>query len=406
MNSDSMLLFANKYKILSLALFLFVLYYMQGILYTSGSLISQSSIFLFLLLGLFFYIRSCFLSRKPFCVTIWIFFFMIQALYFIFSPKMVFGALNEFIGSVSTFDQFKGIATFSLTFFIAYYVAQKIGVSDNFISQIGLILICLTFIRFFYMTITIRTLLGREDFTNNVGYMMLTTVPYLPILFKRYKFITVLIFFAILTFIFLAAKRGAIISLISVIIFTLFYYLKKNRASIKSIIIILISCLILSVFVYYQYMSNVYLQFRLIETLEGDSSNRDIAYSQLLSHWLNDSNPVSFLFGNGMAYSIVVWGNYAHNDWLELLINNGLFGACVYFLLIVSLWLYIRKSSFDIYSRLAVYLCLIIWGLKSLFSMGYMDINGGIYILLLGLLIGNDQQKNGKRFFKNTLLYR
>ena len=150
-------------------------------------------------------------------------------------------------------------------------------------------------------------------------------------------------------------------------------------------------------FIYNQFLDNEYLQRRLEATLEGQSSNRDVAYSQLLDHWLNESNPLIFLFGNGTAQTISVWGNYGHNDWLELLVDNGLFGAVLYFSIFVSTILYIKKARLVFEMKTAAYLCVLILFIQSCFSMGFTGGGNGILVFLLGVIIGNNEYVKRKK---------
>ena len=127
--------------------------------------------------------------------------------------------------------------------------------------------------------------------------------------------------------------------------------------------------------------------------MEGKSSNRDVAYSQLFSHWLNETNPLLFLFGNGTAQTITVWGNYGHNDWLELLIDNGLVGTLVYFAIVVATISYIRKARLSKLNKMSAYLCVLILFMQSCFSMGFTSGENGILVFLLGIIIGNNENE-------------
>lgn len=94
------------------------------------------------------------------------------------------------------------------------------------------------------------------------------------------------------------------------------------------------------------------------------------------------------LFGRGTAQTVMIAGNYAHNDWLEFLTDNGLLGALLYLTTIVSLFFYRRKIQKGSPMRCAFMIVLLFWFIKSIFSMG-MGIMGGISMMLLGTIIGN-----------------
>ena len=235
-----------------------------------------------------------------------------------------------------------------------------------------------------------------EETTNNAGYTMLTVVPYLPIVFKRKRILGIIMAVVIVALIMWSAKRGALICLAGSAIFSLFYYLKTHKVRLKTIMVIILLSFVVGYFVYQQYLDNEYLQSRMEATMEGKSSNRDVAYSQLFNHWLNETNPLLFLFGNGTAQTITVWGNYGHNDWLELLIDNGLVGVLVYFAMFITTISYIRKARLSKLNKMSAYLCVLILFMQSCFSMGFSDGGSGVYILLLGVIIGNNEKREAR----------
>ena len=299
---------------------------------------------------------------------------------------------NEAIGRVATFNQFKEIATFMLTLLIGYYYSYRNKTSEKYILWFGIIFFLSSIVQYYYSLSQLMMKYGEET-TNNAGYTMLTVVPYLPIVFKRKRILGIIMAVVIVAFVMWSAKRGALMCLAGAALFALFYYLKTHKVRLKTILGITLLLLVAGYFVYQQYLDNEYLQYRLEATMEGKSSNRDVAYSQLFNHWLNETNPLLFLFGNGTAQTITVWGNYGHNDWLELLIDNGLVGALVYFAMFVATISYIRKARLSKLNKMSAYLCVLILFMQSCFSMGFTGGNNGIFILLLGVIIGNNENE-------------
>ena len=84
-------------------------------------------------------------------------------------------------------------------------------------------------------------------------------------------------------------------------------------------------------------MQNDYFQTRLTSTLEGNSSGRDEIYSHIWNVF-NNSNMFHYLFGYGAQGSFIMTAKFAHSDWLELLINQGLLGFIIYinYIIIIS----------------------------------------------------------------------
>lgn len=371
---------------------LFTVYYLQGALYPSGSIVSQGILSIYLLFGIYCFVKAFSNRATPSCVMIWSAFFLMQGLCFLISPKEVVGMKNEAIGRVATFNQFKEIATFMLTLLIGYYYSYRNKTSEKYIFWFGIIFFLSSIVQYYYSLSQLMMKYGEET-TNNAGYTMLTVVPYLPIVFKRKRILGIIMAVVIVAFVMWSAKRGALMCLAGAALFALFYYLKTHKVRLKTILGITLLLLVVGYFVYQQYLDNEYLQSRMEATMEGKSSNRDVAYSQLFNHWLNETNPFLFLFGNGTAQTITVWGNYGHNDWLELLIDNGLVGALVYFAMFVATISYIRKARLSKLNKLSAYLCVLILFMQSCFSMGFSDGGSGVYILLLGVIIGNNEKE-------------
>ena len=92
---------------------------------------------------------------------------------------------------------------------------------------------------------------------------------------------------------------------------------------------------------------------------------------------------------------------FAHNDWLELLSNFGLFGVIVYIMLFFAAYKLIRNPNWgDTDKRLFMLTVIIMWFLITLFSMGYTSSDGYLKAMLLAYLIGN---RNKALFFKKII---
>lgn len=111
------------------------------------------------------------------------------------------------------------------------------------------------------------------------------------------------------------------------------------------------------------------------QTLEGNSSGRDSIYSILWYEFLENGSLFYCLFGFGADATISIAGNFAHNDWLELLINNGLLGIVLY----VGYWwrfASLKNKIEEENTRCAAVAFCITFFMLSLYSMSYgaMDI--------------------------------
>jgi O-antigen ligase len=153
---------------------------------------------------------------------------------------------------------------------------------------------------------------------------------------------------------------------------------QKLVVSVLTIAIVIIGINYLSDF----YANSDYFQHRMEQTAEGDSSGRDELYNTFWNHFLNEQSATKILFGNGAMQTISIGGNYAHNDWLEILICHGLLGFCIYLLYFITLircWLR-SKNNQVVYSMLGM-LILIMFS-STLFSMSYNSLSLSIAICL------------------------
>ncbi len=372
---------------------LLAIYMLQGFLYPSGSIISQSILLLILIIGSLCLLKSVMDRNIPTPIAVFAFFILMLSITYLVSPKIQYGWKYEAIGAVSTFGQFKNAISFSLLFFIGYYSGMKQQMSSKIMCAVFYILLIVTVIMFFDQKNKLIIELGREGVTNNTAYRIVALIPFLPIAMnyikKRYLCIGVIILMAIL--IIIGSKRGAILSMVICGAFSVFYYLLHTKLNAKKIIGILFLLFVSIVLIVYAIEQNEYLMGRLEKSGIG---TREIAYAILWDYWNHESSNFSYFLGNGTSASIKVWGNYAHNDWLELLTDNGLLGVTTYIFLFVVFFLLIRKSELSPWYRLSMYLCILIWFLQSCFSMGYTNALNGTYTLLLGVLTAISLNKN------------
>lgn len=126
-----------------------------------------------------------------------------------------------------------------------------------------------------------------------------------------------------------------------------------------------------------------YFAERVEDTLEGNSSGRDAIYSSLLDHMLSRDNIGEIIFGEGLNKTVAISGLFAHNDWLELGINQGLIGIVVYILYFVGLWADVRqlKRQNKLIYRVLSMAFFIMFAL-TLFSMSYNSLTLGMKLIL------------------------
>lgn len=378
----------NSLAILLLLLASFFVHFLQGTFYSAEGPLGALCLGVVLIIEL-----GCvvwlFLTgeHSPSIVLSQLFFFMLL-LTFLLSAPTVWGTLYEAIGEVSTQNQFKNSACFCLMLPTTYLLCRNKAIHPRWYLPFCLALLFIAIVQFFYYQRQMLMTQGIEDdLTNSAAYWFVYLLPFFPLLGKRHPWVAAFIFIIALVFILTGAKRGAIICMGATLLFSLFYYLKHQPFRMSRLLVLATAAAAIAALSAYIYTSDEYLQKRLSTVESMEMGAREIAYQQLLQHWQTDSNPVTVLLGNGTAQSITIWGNYAHNDWLELLIDNGVVGVLLYAALLVGIFIQLLRTPLPFTERWAGFLCLIIWTFQSVFSMGYTSLGLSMLPGLLGLLL-------------------
>lgn len=215
----------------------------------------------------------------------------------------------------------------------------------------------------------------REEITNNASYGILGLFPLVYLLRKKPVLQFVLVGY-IMYFVIYGLKRGAIITGLLLIVWFIYTVTSNSKKMRRSLIMFLTIILLLFGWNYINgyYLSSEYFQSRVELTMEGVSSNREWIYTTLLQHFRDNQNVIQQLFGEGAYHTETLIGLKAHNDWLELLIDCGVFGVLVY---IIYWFCFIRdfiksKSDYLIFSMLGA--CFIYTFVRTLFSMSFTDV--------------------------------
>lgn len=364
---------------------LFTIYYLQGILYPNGSLLSQSVLVIIALMGIPGVVRVLSKRMNVGCVKMMLLFTALITITFLVSPKVVVGRKFEAIGMVSTFGQFKTSLVFCMGFFIGIY-AGKHKIPDRAILISAIIVTVLNIIDFLYKQQLLTD--GRSGATINVAYQFIGALPLLALLFRKYKFTTLALLCVYVIFIVLGAKRGAIVCLIVAVFYSFYWFVKSFKVTPRKIVAGLFILMALLGLGIHQYSTNDYLQDRM-DTMERKGiGGREIGYATMTNNWIKNPDITEQMFGKGTAQTVTVWGNYGHNDWLELLIDNGVLGVTIYALLFLSFMVYTRRiSRVDPYYYLAASLCLLTWFCKTCFSMGYSELYSCLSMSVLGYCV-------------------
>lgn len=233
--------------------------------------------------------------------------------------------------------------------------------------------------------------------TNNRGYLFVNLFPLLAF-FKEKSWLQYvsIAFMLILTII--SVKRGAILIISLATIYFILHQFKKVSYSKKFAILIVFSIIVVQTtsFVENLYANSSVFQNRFESTMEGNSSGRDRIAKNLIEIY-SSSDIRHLLFGFG-ADETLSYGLYAHNDWLEILFNQGIIGFVLYFLFWINLFLLWKKEK-DGDLRFLMALWLLCNIPKSMFSMWYSMAN--IFVTIpLGYYLAKKCTCD-RRLFKN-----
>lgn len=370
--------------ILYILFLLLALYNAQGWLYKSGSIISQGALFSVLIISFFYFVKTLLQKKKKnLFYMMWTLLFLLNVVGMVFTGSF---------SNPSHFSMFKNIALVSLSFYPFYFFStNKIVKGKDFLF---FLFIMLPITIGAYSTLKGNLLLeqGRENVVNNIAYSFVGLTPFL-FLFKNRKWVSYLILLLICYFVIMGSKRGAMLTFGTASFVFLYTQLRtldsKNR--IKGYLLTFVGIVLVFYFAYDTYMSNEYLISRMVSIEDGNLSGRDILYSNIFKAWYNSDSIWHTLFGYGFASSLKLSGMnlFAHNDWLELLSNFGLFGVAIYVVLLCSCLRYVFYTEWSIDKRLMSTSIFLIWSMCTVFSMYYTSINSYLGAILLAYLIGS-----------------
>lgn len=362
--------------ILHIYTLLWSIYFLQGTVFSHyGEGMAQMILVVLLLFSIycFFYVNINYNINS-----------YLKALNYLVVMFTIYGVIRIINGDIVVFSNLREAIPFyylknvyiSLLPIYVYYLWAKMGVLNKNYLQIYLLLflffVSLRYIEN-YMNASKST--ESEEITNNIGIRFMTLIPMLFFLEKRRVLqYTALVY--ILTFVVMGMKRGAILLAVLLTIYFLYHSLKEASQKEKMYLLLLsIVAIVLICMVVADLMDNsAYFNRRVQQTLEGDSSGRDSIYSALWYAFIENGSLFHCLLGFGADATIEFAGDFAHNDWLELLINNGLLGIVLY------AWYWWKFASLknkieEETAQFAVVAYCITFFMLTLYSMSYSNLN-------------------------------
>ncbi len=377
-------------------IFLWIVYSLQGTLYLSGSWTSRLLLVVLVAVSLFFYCYANIKFKLPTAMRILSVLVLAWSFYGI-QPILIGTGTTAF--PVLSYSYLRAIYISILPIYSFYVFVKKGLLDENAIKRWFFVFLITAIINYFqYQNDALVNSLD-DEITNNVGYAFLSLLPLLPLFCKKpiiqYGLLAICFYFILIGF-----KRGAIFAGVLCTVWMVFRTLKEvqlggRRHSLRRIVLVLIVLISISlgvVFVRDLLVSSDYFVYRLEKTLEGSSSNRDLLYSFFFSHFIHETNPIKFLFGNGAYGTIKLYFNFAHNDWLEIAIDNGLVVLVLYASYWISLISMLLKGKRESVASLMLGMFIIIYLIRTMISMSYNSIS--LYAACaLGYSLANYEQR-------------
>ena len=362
----------KKYKINICLIYviLWLLYFLQGNLYSS-KILGTAIMSIFILWSLYFFVYvNVKYKLPPFLrgVNLLVVLFTIYGSIRIISSEVIYRADGTLQSSVLFLKNsyISLLPTYGLFYFYkAKYLTQR------WIQNWTILFVIYALLRFYFLSK--GAFLGSNDYTNNAGYIFVSLFAIVPLLNRKiYQFLLII---CIAFFVLVSLKRGAIICYVVCLVYYIIVSISAIRGSSKKIGAIFIFSLLAYV-IYYLYVevlsSNDYLVTRILSVLDGDSGGRGEIYGVLWNKFKTNQSISQILFGMGADGTIKVVGNFAHNDWLEILTNHGILGIICLLFFYVNFVIGIKQVQNPKY-RLVLALCFIQMFLTSIYSMSIND---------------------------------
>ena len=208
---------------------------------------------------------------------------------------------------------------------------------------------------------------------NNSGYMFMSLIPLLFFIKNiKLKWLYLIIIYA---FCLLSMKRGAMLIGTLGVGYVVYKEISLASRKIKIRLFYSVSILIIIIGIGFAklYNDNEFFRYRIEATMEGNTSRRDVIYEEIYAYFLNKETIVEQLIGKGADATLTIGENYAHNDWLEILIDNGLLGILIFISYWIGFYRQVKRFKKSHY-RAAFFLIFVMGLLKTFFSMYYTSI--------------------------------
>lgn len=368
----------KRFNICDFYLIIVLLISLKGVLYEGGGYISKGLLFLFVALSIYYCIYANINYKLP------LYFKALNVLLLLFT---IYGVLLLLNGEV-LYVQMRGVKAIKIEYLLGiyrsllpayafYFFGREGMLTENKLRIWFLVFLILTIFSYYQRRFYLLSLNESiEEVTNNQGYAFVGLLPAV-LLFRKKIALQYVLLFACCFFVVSSMKRGAILCAAICLIWFLsksYWLVNRNR---RWIILLMGLFFFIAGFVFINYMldNSSYFVYRIEQTQEMNTSYRDNLFSLYLNHFIQEDNTIRFLFGNGTWATLKIGDNFAHNDWLEIAIGQGLLGLVVflyYWVCYYKTWRGLKNNK-DAFT--AVGMLFFIYFVRTFFSMSYSNVS-------------------------------
>lgn len=356
-------------------------YLIQGVMIpTGGTVFSQLILTCAMLMGIYYTVKTICLPNIPVYFTglnMLFFMFIIYGILLLFSNHHYIIIFSWSEVPNSTF--LKNIFLSLPNVYVFYYFSRKGYLTEKALKKWVIVFLASSVFRYIDNQMALLNMMQlkgvqTKEVTNNMGYLFVALMPTIAV-FKDKVRIQYGILILCMAFIMMAMKRGAIIVGTIMLIYILYFNYKYNKNVSKRKVIVFSLFIIVAAYFITEYMmeSSDYFMSRIEQTKEGNSSGRNALYERYWNHFKNETDIFKYLLGNGANATLGIGVNYAHNDWLEIAIDEGVLGLVIYCIYWFCFWRTIASIKYNITAKLVLTLTFISFLIMTVFSMSYTE---------------------------------
>lgn len=356
-------------------------YLIQGVMIpTGGTVFSQLILSCAMLMGIYYTVKTICLPNIPVYFTglnMLFFMFIIYGILLLFSNHHYIIIFSWSEVPNSTF--LKNIFLSLPNIYVFYYFSRKGYLTEKALKKWVIVFLASSVFRYIDNQMALLNMMQlkgvqTKEMTNNMGYLFVALMPTIAV-FKDKVRIQYGILILCMAFIMMAMKRGAIIVGTIMLIYILYFNYKYNKNVSKRKVIVFSLFIIVAAYFITEYMleSSDYFMSRIEQTKEGNSSGRNALYERYWNHFKNETDIFKYLLGNGANATLGIGVNYAHNDWLEIAIDEGVLGLVIYCIYWFCFWRTIASIKYNITAKLVLTLTFISFLIMTVFSMSYTE---------------------------------